>query len=78
MNGMTEKRSKAKVIDKLLGLGLVQDRKELYKKRGKGKRAEKRRRGVHGDSDNDEEDERGSDNEVRYDVILVFSSPGQS
>ncbi|XP_038077743.1 protein timeless homolog isoform X2 [Patiria miniata] len=59
MNGMTEKRSKAKVMDKLLGLGLVQDRKELYKKRGGGKggKAEKKRRGRRGNSDDDDDDD---------------------
>ena len=55
LNGMTEKRSKAKVIEKLMGLGLVQDRKELYKKRGKG--GARRRRGRHGNSDDDSDDE---------------------
>ena len=38
-----------------MGLGLVQDRKELYKKRGKG--GARRRRGRHGNSDDDSDDE---------------------
>ncbi|XP_013399698.1 protein timeless homolog [Lingula anatina] len=33
LNNMEVKRSKAKVIEKLLSMGLVEDRKELYKKR---------------------------------------------
>ena len=59
MNGMTEKRSKAKVVEKLLGMGLVQDRKALHKKRGKGGgegrggAAQRKRRGRHGDKDDD-------------------------
>lgn len=35
MSAMTVHRSKQRVIEKLLGLGLVNDRSELYKKRGK-------------------------------------------
>ncbi|XP_054833022.1 protein timeless homolog isoform X2 [Eublepharis macularius] len=33
MRHITEKRSKARIIEKLLSMGLVSDRKELYKKR---------------------------------------------
>ncbi|XP_022107896.1 protein timeless homolog [Acanthaster planci] len=66
MNDMTEKRSKAKVIDKLLGLGLVQDRKELHKKRGKGGgRTERKRRSRHGNSDEDSDDG-GSSNDRNF------------
>ena len=41
---MTTKRGKAAVIEKILSLGLVDDRKQLYKKRG-GKSRRKSRRG---------------------------------
>ncbi|KAG8452506.1 hypothetical protein GDO86_004335 [Hymenochirus boettgeri] len=35
MKNVTAKRSKARIIDKLISMGLVSDRKELYKKRRK-------------------------------------------
>ena len=39
MTGMTERRSRQKVLEKALSLGLIQDKKELYKKRkGKSKK----------------------------------------
>ena len=41
---MSTKRSKAAVMEKILSLGLVEDRKQLYKKRG-GKGRRKSRRG---------------------------------
>ncbi|KAI8497219.1 hypothetical protein Bbelb_251680 [Branchiostoma belcheri] len=43
MSEMTEKRSKKKVIEKLLDMGLVSDRKDLYKKRRRkgGKKKDK-------------------------------------
>ncbi|XP_071489964.1 protein timeless homolog [Diadema antillarum] len=59
---MQEKRSRNKVMQKILELGLVQDRKELYKKRrrkgdgGDGARGRRRRRG-RGDGDEDLDDE---------------------
>ena len=40
ISAMTVKRSKPKVIEKLLSLGLVNDRKELYKKRSKKSKGE--------------------------------------
>ncbi|XP_019613543.1 PREDICTED: protein timeless homolog [Branchiostoma belcheri] len=43
MSEMTEKRSKKKVVEKLLDMGLVSDRKDLYKKRRRkgGKKKDK-------------------------------------
>ena len=49
---MTTKRSKAKVMEKILNLGLVEDRKDLYKRRG-SKAARRSRRGRGGDSSDD-------------------------
>ena len=50
---MSTKRSKAKVMEKILSLGLVEDRKDLYKKRGSksGRRSRKRRGGDDSDDD---------------------------
>lgn len=54
---MAEKRSKNKVTQKILDMGLVQDRKELYKKRrrkaddGDGTTRRRRRRHRHGDDE---------------------------
>lgn len=33
---LTAKRSRARVVDKLLSMGLVSERRELYKKRSRG------------------------------------------
>lgn len=33
---ITAKRSRARVVDKLLSMGLVSERRELYKKRSRG------------------------------------------
>ena len=49
---MTTKRSKGKVMEKILNLGLVEDRKDLYKRRG-SKAARRSRRGRGGDSSDD-------------------------
>lgn len=35
MKNITAKRSRARIVDKLLALGLVAERRELYKKRRK-------------------------------------------
>ncbi|XP_051865366.1 protein timeless homolog isoform X2 [Pristis pectinata] len=40
MKNITHKRSRARIIDKLISMGLVSDRKELYKKRRKLTKAE--------------------------------------
>uniref|UniRef100_A0A8C5M708 Timeless circadian regulator n=1 Tax=Leptobrachium leishanense TaxID=445787 RepID=A0A8C5M708_9ANUR len=37
MKNITAKRSKARIVEKLISMGLVSERKELYKKRKKGK-----------------------------------------
>eukprot|EP00058_Branchiostoma_floridae_P012613 XP_002598101.1 hypothetical protein BRAFLDRAFT_124290 [Branchiostoma floridae] len=57
MSEMTEKRSKKKVIEKLLDMGLVSDRKDLYKKRRRkgGKKKDKEER----TADDRETDESG-------------------
>lgn len=58
---MSVKRSKHKVIEKILELGLVMDRKELYKKRkrGMGARSGKDKDVIHaGGSDSEDDDDR--------------------
>ncbi|XP_048237661.1 protein timeless homolog isoform X2 [Haliotis rufescens] len=55
LSNLTNKRSKAKVIEKLINLSLVNDRKELYKKR-------KRKSGKAG-SDSEDDVRRGSDSD---------------
>lgn len=47
------KRSKAKVLDKILSMGLVHEKRELYKKRSRGKK----------NNDNNSDIEDGLDNE---------------
>ena len=49
---MSAKRSKPAVMEKILSLGLVEDRKDLYKKRG-SKNRRKSRRGRGGDGSDD-------------------------
>ena len=44
ISNMTTKRGKAAVMEKIVSLGLVDDRKQLYKRRG-GKGRRKSRRG---------------------------------
>ena len=57
---MSEKRSKKKVMDKILEMGLVYDKKELYKKRkGGGGKSRKNR----SSDDEDDDDRRGSDSD---------------
>lgn len=71
MKNITAKRSKARIIEKLISMGLVSDRKELYKKRKrKGKSSGiseedfLRDLGVGGrDADLEDEDEEGEDSE---------------
>lgn len=54
MSEMIKKRSRPKIMDKLLSMGLVGDRKELYKRRASKSRARSQRRGkVSDDSDDD-------------------------
>ncbi|XP_066440903.1 protein timeless homolog [Eleutherodactylus coqui] len=69
MKHITAKRSKARIVDKLISMGLVSDRKELYKKRRrKGKSSGISEEdflhdlGVDGRNEDDEEDD-GDDND---------------
>ncbi|XP_078660707.1 protein timeless homolog isoform X2 [Branchiostoma floridae x Branchiostoma belcheri] len=57
MSEMTEKRSKKKVVEKLLDMGLVSDRKDLYKKRRRkgGKKKDKEEDFVVEEDDEDDE-----------------------
>lgn len=43
---LTAKRSRARVVDKLLSLGLVSDRRQLYKKRSRGAQGKSSGRGM--------------------------------
>ncbi|XP_071101341.1 protein timeless homolog [Haliotis cracherodii] len=55
LSNLTNKRSKAKVIEKLINLSLVNDRKELYKKR--------KRKSDKAGSDSEDDVRRGSDSD---------------
>ncbi|KAM8977533.1 protein timeless homolog [Pelodytes ibericus] len=64
MKNITAKRSKARIIDKLISMGLVSERKELYKKRRKTEKSSGMSEeeflcdlGVDGNDNNDEEEE---------------------
>ncbi|KAK7495634.1 hypothetical protein BaRGS_00013081 [Batillaria attramentaria] len=56
VTALSKKRSKQKVAEKLLALDLVQDRKELHKKRGKKGSEPRRSRRLGGDDDSERED----------------------
>lgn len=43
---LTAKRSRARVVDKLLSLGLVSERRELYKKKSRGARSKSSGKGM--------------------------------
>lgn len=43
---LTAKRSRARVVDKLLSIGLVSDRRQLYKKRSRGAQGKSSGRGM--------------------------------
>lgn len=43
---ITAKRSRARVVDKLLSLGLVSERRELYKKKSRGSRGKSAGKGM--------------------------------
>ena len=43
---LTAKRSRARVVDKLLSMGLVSDRLELYKKRSRSAQGKRSGKGV--------------------------------
>ncbi|KAL4229316.1 hypothetical protein ACF0H5_012358 [Mactra antiquata] len=64
MSEMCKKRSRPKIMEKLLSMGLVSDRKELYKKRGKS--GGRSRRGDNSDS---------SDNEGPTELPSDFEEP---
>lgn len=63
LSGLTVKRSKSKVIDKLLELGLVSDRKELHKKGGRGTKSGSLRIGVHDVPDSSDDERSNSDSD---------------
>lgn len=46
MKKLTAKRSRARVVDKLLSMGLVSERRELYKKRSRKSQAKSSGRGM--------------------------------
>ncbi|XP_046584148.1 LOW QUALITY PROTEIN: protein timeless homolog [Haliotis rubra] len=59
LSNLTNKRSKAKVIEKLINLSLVNDRKELYKKR-------KKRKSDKAGSDSEDDVRRGIDSDDEF------------
>eukprot|EP00061_Rhincodon_typus_P006393 g26991.t1 len=61
MKNITTKRSRARIVDKLISMGLVSDRKELYKKQ---------RKLTKGANQEEEEDFL---NDVGYDVVQGLS-----
>ncbi|MEQ2247676.1 hypothetical protein ILYODFUR_011628 [Ilyodon furcidens] len=46
MKKLTAKRSRARIVDKLLSMGLVSERRELYKKRSRGAHKQNSRKGM--------------------------------
>ncbi|XP_067687307.1 protein timeless homolog [Haliotis asinina] len=62
LSNLTNKRSKAKVIEKLINLSLVNDRKELYKKR--------KRKSDKAESDSEDDVRRGFSSDVELDEGL--------
>ncbi|RMB90387.1 hypothetical protein DUI87_33273 [Hirundo rustica rustica] len=71
MKHLTARRSRARVVEKLLGLGLVAERKELYKKRrrksqgpGPGQAATPARDSSGEDEDSEEEEEEEEEDEA--------------
>ena len=78
IENMTTKRSRAKVIEKLLDMGAVTDKKELYKKRkggvgsGQNRKGRKERRNEWEEEEEEREMEEGrSDMEGRGDIVSV-------
>uniref|UniRef100_A0AAY4E0P9 Timeless circadian clock n=1 Tax=Denticeps clupeoides TaxID=299321 RepID=A0AAY4E0P9_9TELE len=76
MKRLTAKRSRARVVDKILSLGLVSDRKELYKKRRRnvpGKSAGmEERKGGHGSSE--EEKAKETDETMEKPIVVICLS----
>ena len=59
IEALSKKRSKAKVKEKLMALGLVTDSKELHKKRARGGNSKRKQRGSSENSDDEREDGSG-------------------
>ncbi|XP_053408285.1 protein timeless homolog isoform X2 [Mercenaria mercenaria] len=84
---MCKKRSRPKIMEKLLSMGLVSDRKELYKKRGKSGARSRSRRNMSDNESGDEglrelpsdyEDDVGHRSRDSSDVSSVSSSSSDS
>ncbi|KAK3595063.1 hypothetical protein CHS0354_043159 [Potamilus streckersoni] len=71
VSNMSIKRSKAKVIEKVLQLGLVEDRKQLYKKRSH----KSRKGGNNYEDDDDDLNDRGNNEQEFQELPSDFEEP---
>ncbi|XP_078057208.1 protein timeless homolog isoform X2 [Mustelus asterias] len=83
MKHITVKRSRARIIEKLISMGLVSDRKELYKKRRKLTKATNQEEdflndlgydAVHGSSESEDELDEGDSSEDERGELMIKSS----
>lgn len=66
MSEMCKKRSRPKIIEKILSMGLASDRKELYKKRGKSGARSRRRR-------NQSDSESGDEGLYKTEIVFFLT-----